>query len=85
MKRKTGYNLNLIATVVVALSGIAAVALADDATLRDGVRVDAEAVTLGDIAVLEGDYAATLAEIEIARFKGESNDLRLPDDHRHPT
>lgn len=77
MNRNGKYNLNLIATVIVALAGIAAVAMADDATLRDGVRVDGDSVTLGDIADLDGTYAASLANVEVATFADGQDELKL--------
>jgi flagella basal body P-ring formation protein FlgA len=77
MNRNAKYNLNLIATVIVALVGIAAVAMADDATLRDGVRVDGDSVTLGDIADLNGNYAQSLADVEVATFANGQSELKL--------
>jgi flagella basal body P-ring formation protein FlgA len=57
-------------TIAIVLLAIAGVALADRVTLRNAVAVDHQVVTLADIATIEGDYAASLADTRIARLDG---------------
>lgn len=74
-RRRTDNPLRLAAAALIV--GAAAVALADEATLRDGVRVSGEQVTLGQIATLEGDYAERWATVTVGRFDPAQTRLRL--------
>lgn len=62
----------LAAAAVAAFVGLGVVttaARADRITLKAEARVDRPAVTLADIADLEGERATALAEVELARFE----------------
>ncbi len=67
MKRTMRNILKMLAAVAIAYAMINAV-LADRITLRDAAESPDAAVTLGEVAILEGERAQALADVEVAAF-----------------
>ncbi len=68
----TRFGLNIL--ICLLLSGVAT---ANSIALRDSVRVDSAAVTLGDVAKLNGMLVKDLADIEIATFAPQQQTLTV--------
>ena len=73
-------NRNTLSTIALLLAaGTAANALADDVLLKRSVRMrtDRQEVTLADVAIIDGDYAATFAELVVGSFTDRTRPLEL--------